>query len=205
MKPIQQAFKLAQATACLANEWRDTIGYALLTAYEVHQALSGGGSILALGDFLGFVGLREGPRFVAWVMPQRQLRVEGRRAKPVDRYGNCYASAFVASGAFFLDSALNYSGSTSAICENILRVLAVSSLGALVYGKNPKDIPSQYFHEASGMWDWPRKNKDGGITQTQKLIDGFADLGRKLSGLLPSPPAPVGGRLIPCSARREPK
>ncbi len=48
MKPIQKAFKIAQAGVCLAQEWQDTIVYTALVATVAIQA---GMQIHAHGHF----------------------------------------------------------------------------------------------------------------------------------------------------------
>jgi hypothetical protein len=191
-KKIENNFALAAflATCRLINERRDTLSYSLITASVISEFLSGN-SIGAIERFAMFVALREGVlRGMKWSRYPEEERVLAGGAAPTVDYRANAAAALVVGGPFFA-----IVGSMGAKQNPSLMLLGAACvvMGTVQlrkHGRGVRDIPDLYFNDANGMWDWP--SRQGGTTQTQKLMDGFKDLGRKI-GQAVKPPRPVLG------------
>ncbi len=183
MKPIQKAFKLAGAAACLVNEWRDTLLSIGLINYAAFQALYGDPAS-GVHHALQWMGYRELVRGVAWENPLR-LRLVGDVSDPTNKSKNALASAVVGFSVLVLASV----GGSPDVGALVLGTIATVFLKGV--GRRLRDIPNLYSDKETGMWDWPRKNKNKkGPTQTQKAKDAF----KKASSALPK-------SLVPQSAQ----
>ena len=173
MKPIQQAFKFAQAVLCVANEWRDSLSYGLGTPIAGAEFLLG--HHWALPVFLGAVALREWGRYLAWFFHPFELRLAGDNAPLIDNEKNGAAANIVANGFVFgcgITSSIIFSAPAALGGTAIAAFSGLISYALLAdRDAGPRDIPKIYLDPISGTWDWPRKNKDDGPTQTQKLKD----------------------------------
>jgi len=188
MKPIQHLFKLAQATYCLAKEWRDSLSYTALAAYAGHGVLQNHPEII--GHALVAGAAREAIRFIAWQRPMPQF-VGDLHKLDANKY---VATAAVSTlGLWFLQDKF-----CAVVHHTVLvnpmsfppMILGAWAVGVLYkQGSGLRDIPNHYFNHEVGMWDWPRRNGGRGPTQTQKLKESLSVLGRSLTNRLA--PRPV--------------
>jgi hypothetical protein len=175
MKPIQTLFKQA---ARLANEWRDTLSYtALVTLMGVTHLEKKDALLIPL--FLA-ASIREIGRAIAWGSASRQV---AGMPQFVDPAKNVAAAGIV----YVLFAACAMVVPSFRPLDFCLGATVLAFVGNPYYeqlilrGATISDIPDLYFDKETGMWDWPRKDKGNGPTQTQKLKDGFSAFGRKLS------------------------
>ena len=195
MKHIEDRFRLAaqwlaeRPLVRLANEWRDTLFY---TAFAVGLGLAviNGKGNLAIFSLTAPME-REILRSVFWGF-RPEYRTAGYSATPVDPRKNCNAAAVVGGFCLFIEVALFDTFNGTSLGDAMVALMgvmqsAIGTLGLRRLNGRLQDIPNLYLNKKTGMWDWPRKRGGGGTTQTQKLKDGFMNLGRKLVAALPMP------------------
>ncbi|MDE1900833.1 MAG: hypothetical protein KGI37_04200 [Alphaproteobacteria bacterium] len=201
MNPIEQAFHAAKAICgpvCkLANEWRDTLLYTGI-AVGLGFALVHGGGRASANMAQNIVLQRELIRALMWNFGKFK-KIAGYDPVPVDRAKNSLAALFVVASVGMVGEMPPLSTHVHTFGLTV-QVVAGTLTGLGLYGRGSgvRDIPALYFHDQTGMWDWPRK-QGGGTTQTQKLKNAFGKFGRTLAGYVPVPrpaysPSPVASR-----------
>jgi hypothetical protein len=189
MKPIINQFRAAHR---LANEWRDTLFYGGLAIAATEAAMIGNIEHL---NTIGFTAAnRELLRSVSWMKDgvTGQHQYAGFSQKPINWGRNSISAGIMMLSIFCVnDNLLKYDPSLfNRVYQLPFILYAAFMLKNRVDGR-VREIPKYYFDPQIGMWDWPRKNGGGGTTQTQKLVDGFKQIGRNLAGLIPKPPRPA--------------
>lgn len=189
MKPIQKDFiiEAARATLRLANEWRDTLSYTAGTLVAGYLLIQGNNPWLWM--FPTVVCTRESVRLVTWGF-YSEPKIVGDHSKPVDGTKNMAAAAIVANCATIggdIANAITHFAPPSPF--TVLSMVGAAALVALLSytGVGLRDIPTLYFDKETGMWDWPRKDKGNGPTQTQKFKDGAVEWGRQLTAAIARP------------------
>jgi hypothetical protein len=161
-KPIIREFC---AAARLANEWRDTISYTLLTGVAIADLIQ---NRQVNPEVFGVVGMRELVRSVTWFYANEQRFVDDKSA-PINNVKFALA-AFVGETSGVLLDNLYRSFQQEPHIIGIAWDLFAMTVGMLVAG-GPRGVLKAY---TDIMWDYPRKKGGGGTTQTQKLKDGFS-------------------------------
>ncbi len=194
MKPIINQFR---AAGRLINEWRDTLLYTGLGALAVNNVVNDAG--VSLRNVMLAASARELIRGVSWSNSMNK-QIAGLSNKQSNRRVNHYTSLFMSTTIVLGESFLPPSPVPFSMHAAAGLWALFLAGGIKAFDGKLKDMPRYYFDKDIGMWDWPRKRGgDGGTTQTQKMLDGFRDMGSAIGRTLAPKPAfaPVAVRYAP--------